>query len=408
LRLELDAAPELRPLPKHAQVVFVVDASHSEGADGIAAQLQIARAYLSHVPDAEFEIVCVRRFATRLHDFAKADHFDELAKKIEPGNGSNLELGLQMALDDLHSRNGEKRIVLLSDAELRSAFSVKQILSSLSMPKDVIVHLVVNDARASEDPTERRDDQHALSPIAEVGHGVLFHLEGARTDLKKLAPVVLGLVRPIRIDHFAAAGFSVPETLDEGAGFREMLALPNPGQRVTLKGKIWAEPFERSVDTSSAFDKATAAFIFSEHRYTELDEREQMAVAMKGQVVSPVTSYIAIEPGTRPSRLGMLHGRGMGSGGGFGRGAGMLGGIGHHTPIRPDLQAMMAPAYETCSKQHGPHSVSLDIETTVDEIVDVITSDRSPFASCLVEAAWSLRLPQVSRQFARDRFALKF
>jgi hypothetical protein len=408
LRLELDAAPQLRPLPKNAQVVFVIDASYSEGEEGIAAQLQIARAYLKHVPDAEFEIVCVRRFASRLNDFAKAERFDEIAKKIEPGNGSAIELGLLRALDDLRARSGEKRVVLLSDAELRSAFSVKRALSSLSVPKDVIVHLVVTDGRASDDPTEQRDDQHELSPIAEAGHGVLYQFDGARTDLAKLTPVALVLVRPIRIDHFSAPGFTVPEALDEGVGFREMLELANPSQRVTLKGKIWAEPFTRTVDTTPAFDKATAAFVFSEHRYTELEEREQMAVAMKGQVVSPVTSYIAIEPGTRPSRIGLRHTSGMGFGGGSGRGAG---GISSHypaKPIRPDVKAMLSPAYEACVKQHGVHSAALDIETTVDEIVDVITPDQTPFASCMVEAAWNLRLPPISRQFARDHFALKF
>ena len=43
---------------------------------------------------------------------------------------------------------------------------------------------------------------------------------------------------------------------------------------------------------------------------------------MRGQVVSPVTSYIAAEPGTRPSRIGL---RGLtGQGAGYGSGAGRL------------------------------------------------------------------------------------
>src|SRR5262249_18958979 len=154
-----------------------------------------------------------------------------------------------------------------------------------------------------------------------------------------------GLVRPIRIDHFAVSGgdFQVSSTLEEGASIRSMIARSDPPNRVTLEGMIWAEPFRRTALASERFGKATAAFVFSEDRYSELDPHEQMTVAMKGQVVSPVTSYIAIEPGTRPSRVG-LRMEGGGSGSGYGSGAGGLGGRMAHGPkLRPDLRALVAP-----------------------------------------------------------------
>jgi hypothetical protein len=103
-----------------------------------------------------------------------------------------------------------------------------------------------------------------------------------------------------------------------------MIASSDPPARVTLQGQIWAEPFRRTVEVSDRFSRATAAFVFSEHDYTALDAREQMAVAMKGQVVSPVTSYIAVEPGTRPSHIGLQRTVGLGSGSGYGSCSGGL------------------------------------------------------------------------------------
>jgi subtilisin-like proprotein convertase family protein len=400
LRLDLDAAPELRPLPKQATVVFVVDASHSLGEDGIARQLAIARAYLGHVPDAEFEVVAFRRRAERLLDrFAPAARFDELVKPPPPGNGSALEAGVQAALAALEGRRGPRRVVLLTDAALRTRFAISQVPR---VPDDVILHVVLPEAGSYAE--ERRDDDHPLSPVAASGHGILLHL----TPGSDAREVVLGLVRPIRIDHFAAAGLEAGDVLREGDGVRLMKPLPQPPGRVTLTGKIWAEPFRREVVPDAAFSKATAAFVFSEHLYTDLDEREQMAVAMKGQVVSPVTSYIAVEPGTRPSRIGIVRGGNGGSGSGYGRGAGGLGGRAA-APVRPDLQALLQPGIDECRRRHGAGPISLDVETTWDEIVDVLlTQGSGALGECAVEAAWAARLPPSARSFARDRYRTTF
>src|SRR5262249_15453055 len=144
-----------------------------------------------------------------------------------------------------------------------------------------------------------------------------------------------------------------------------------------------------------------------------LDAREQMTVAMRGQVVSPVTSYIAVEPGTRPSRIGLQRTSGSGSGSGYGRGAGGLGGRIARGPLqRPDLHALVQPGPRQCLQRHPPTagwSVTLEVETTRDEIVDVILQRGSePAAQCAVEAAWAVRLPSVSNDFPRDRFSLTF
>jgi hypothetical protein len=422
-RLELDAAPELRPLPVRAQVVFVVDASRSEGDDGVTTQLALARAYLGHVPDAGFEIVLFRRFAERLvGGFAPAARFDELVAaarkggRLQTDNGSALDVGLAAALEALRDRPGPKRVVVLSDAELRSTFAPTRVAATLAaLPPDTVVHIALPARESSDEPSEHRDDHHDLVPIAAAGHGILLHLDGVRAaEPARLAPLVLGLVRPIRIDDFAVHGLKVdaPPAFDEGTSLRTMEPLADPPTRVTLDGKIWAEPFHRVVEVSGTFSHATAAFVFSEHVYTELDEQEQMTVAMMGQVVSPVTSYIAIEPGTRPSRIGLTR-SGGGSGSGYGRGAGGLGGrtIGLNI-TRPDLRALVEPGVARCIAAHpttGAWSVSLAVETTRDEIVDVALARGSgPLADCIVEAAWAVRLPSEYVSFTRDHFQLAF
>ena len=53
------------------------------------------------------------------------------------------------------------------------------------------------------------------------------------------------------------------------------------------------------------FTRATAAFVFSHDQHKGLSNAEMMRVAKLGRAVSPVTSYLAIEPGVRPSRAGI-------------------------------------------------------------------------------------------------------
>ncbi|MDX2092275.1 MAG: hypothetical protein SFX73_30705 [Kofleriaceae bacterium] len=60
---------------------------------------------------------------------------------------------------------------------------------------------------------------------------------------------------------------------------------------------IWSDPFTREVRVSNPFSIQTAAFVFGAD--------EQMKLARMGRVVWPVTSYLAAEPGVRPSTIGL-------------------------------------------------------------------------------------------------------
>lgn len=427
-RLELDLAPQLRPLPAQARVVFVVDASHSIGPAGIDAQLAIVRAYLAHVPDARAEVVLYRRAATRL--FGALIPAGEVAGRLDaaraagqlaPGNGSALELGAALAAEAPAGVKAGKdgvRVVLTSDELVRRRLAPAAVTAALgALPRDAIVHVVVPELDGDESVALVRDDDAPLAAVAAARRGVLARVTGlpARAD-KELVRTALGLVRPMQLDRVTITGLAVARpgsgdpldgggaaSLREGVGLREMVDLPRAPDRVIIAGKIWGDAFRRVVTVDGGFTRATAGWVFSEDHHGPLSEAEQMKVALLGRAVSPVTSYLAIEPGVRPSTIGIpLELRGVG---GFGQAGVGFGGGGGSLRVRPDLMALVAPAARACVDRHRPAAgwqVRLEVETTRDEVADVVVGAGAslPVAACLVEAVWATRL---DRRFSLDR-----
>ncbi|HEX4422774.1 MAG TPA: VIT domain-containing protein, partial [Kofleriaceae bacterium] len=113
-RLEIDVAPVLTAVPRRAQIVFIVDASYSVGAAQLATELAIIRAYLSHVPDAEVEIIVSRRRATRRFgtfvpvSTALAALADRRGFAL--GNGSAIDDAARIAATALADRRGPRRV----------------------------------------------------------------------------------------------------------------------------------------------------------------------------------------------------------------------------------------------------------------------------------------------------------
>jgi hypothetical protein len=129
-----------------------------------------------------------------------------------------------------------------------------------------------------------------------------------------------------------------------------------------------------------------------------------MTVALLGRAVSPVTSYVAAEPGTRPSTIGLPDLGTFGRGAGSGTGAGYAS-VGGRLAHRPDLRNLIDTT--SCERSLHPPAgwrVALDIETTRDEIVDVRAASSDPLTACLVEAAWAVRLDLAAFPLDRERF----
>ncbi|MCB9706918.1 MAG: proprotein convertase P-domain-containing protein [Myxococcales bacterium] len=403
-RVEIDVAPQLRPLPRRASVVFVVDASRSLTAAEILRQVEVARAYVAHVDDAAVEIVAFRRRAERVFgDFIPATELTEAIasgghRRLLPGNGSAIDEGLRLAGELLRDRPGPRRIVVLSDARLRSSFRAEVGVAAAKVaPAGTITHVVIPEE--GREVALVRDDAHALASLPASRGGVLYHLEvPGETTTKALSAGILGLVRPIALENLtiegAAAGVEVPGTLREGDGFRAMVKAASAPRQIVIRGMLWGEVVRREVRATRAFSEATAAFVFSEDEHHRLSEAEMMRVALFGRAVSPVTSYLATEPGVRPSLIG-LELVGVGRGGG-GSGEGLIGlgntgllGRGH----APTLEALVAPGVAACKAKTRPRAgwtLELAVETTSVEIVDVIPAHplADPLDACVVEAVW--------------------
>ncbi|MGH2897195.1 MAG: hypothetical protein ACRDMZ_00860, partial [Solirubrobacteraceae bacterium] len=210
------------------------------------------------------------------------------------------------------------------------------------------------------------------------------------------------------IDHLAVAGLARDATdvttLHEGDGLRVFTGLATAPDTLTLTGTLWSDPIRLALAPTATFSRQTAAFVFGADEHHDLSPDEMMTVALLGRAVSPVTSYVAAEPGTRPSTIGLPdlgtigHGAGGGAGYGYGGGAGRL-------ARRPDLRDLIDVS--SCERNLRPPSgwrVALDIETTRDEVVDVLAPSSDPLTTCLVEAAWAVRLDLAAFPLDRDRF----
>jgi hypothetical protein len=287
---------------------------------------------------------------------------------------------------------------LLTDELLRPSFQQAWVDDALrALPKETVVHVVVPTMNRSDEVVLTRDDDATLAPLAAAHHGIFARITGFPVDVKPLVPVALGLVRPVQLEHVRLVGLPTsdvehPTVLHEGDGFRFMQALPRGVDGVVVEGKLWGDAFRRVVRVNERFSRATAAFVFGEDEHGTLSEAEMMRVALFGKAVSPVTSYLAIEPGVRPSTVGLrrLGGGGLGAGGLGMRGTGFGGGGSVRHP--PDLRAFVDAS--ACRAEHGESRVTLEVDTTLDEVVDVRIRGGSTdaFAACMVEAVWDARL----------------
>ncbi len=411
-RVEVDLAERLSQLPKNHRVTFVLDLSHTMGSDGIEAQVRLARAYVAHVPGAHFALVGTARKASALTQFESASSFEAVANRLEkegklsPQNGSFLDRGVAAALElqanaPRKATSGTDAIVVFTDDRLRPLWNNELALSQVGqLPEDVVVHVV--DVSPYGDEALSRDDDHRLFPLAQARGGIAVQSEGAvSAKWSRLTEDVLYLVRPNRLDHvsFSAlgeqVGFEAP-SLSEGEGIRWMGSVAELPASIEIRGQLWSKPLVVKEQTTEDFHRATAGFVFSLDHYEQLSELEQYVLATYAGAVSPVTSYLAIEPGVRPSTIGLEESASaFGSGSAFG----VSGGISCGSPSIPtiDWSAIERRATAACQVHHTKDdALELIVDTNDDEIADV-RSDKAldVFGTCVVEQIWKERLPGV-------------
>ena len=400
----VDAAPRLSEVPAQAAIAIVLDTSKSME-DRVTLAVAASRAYLSSFPRAEVTILTFDRrvgtpLGTALSVPEAVARLQGFAPRLE--NGSQVDEAIVRADRVLAaSSTGARRMLVLTDLLTRAALTPDK-LAALSLKSGAVVHVAT--VEPGDASTLERDDDDAWAALPRRTGGVLWHAETSESD--RTAPRVFEeWARPVRVDHLRVNGFpeyfSPPDALAEGSGVEYLTVASRLTERISIEGELWSSPVKFAVTSSPAEERRWSALVFGSTILDQLTEPEQRVLAMRGGAVSPVTSYLAVEPGVRPAVEGLEDEVGAGEGGGGvgdGVGLGSFGGIGHGA-APPDPQAFLDRelrlAWMRCGGRGGAR---VDLESTRAEVVavvaDALSSPDPKAASCIREAAWALDLPR--------------
>lgn len=399
------AAPKLSEAPARSSVVVLVDTSRSmEGK--VETAYAAAAAYiggLAQSPGADVEVMTFARkpsspfggplpAATALAKLYSLPH--------DTANGSNLDLAIERADAKLAASIAPaKRILLITDLRTREALTAPRVKPLAS---GAVLHVATVEQGM---PALTRDDEDPWAMLPRKTGGLLWRASVGASQ-KDAASVFEEWIRPKRIDRFALQGMpegsiEIPTSLAEGDGLASFGIQPKAVTKVTMSGELWSRPWKMEVAPSAEEAKLWAALVFGSDLEGQLDEKEQMTLAMHGRAVSPVTSYLAIEPGVRPSTEGLEEhesigfGSGTGTGQGFGNGHGRLGGT-RHRPV--DRESFLRTALEAAmAKCNVSGETTATVETTSIEIVDLREVAAAPRQAknetCIGEEMWTLKLP---------------
>jgi hypothetical protein len=422
----VSVTPELSQLPERARVVLALDLSRSMHDDELEAQRHAALAYVEHFRasglEAQVAVFGFDHVIRPLTDgFVSADEASGALRgaTLEQHNGSAVDLALAEAarLLALGPARAPKRVVVMTDfltASSRSLGDFEQLATST----DAVVHLA---ELSADEPALIRDDSHAWASVAARTEGVVWRASTSIDDdpaARRIAVAVFEeWARPIRIDALAIdageldlADAGLPSSLDEGQGIEDQRPSGVSVERLTLTGLLWNRRIEHEVRRSRSLSKRWAALVFGSFVFEQLDDEEMLQLARRGGAVSPVTSYLALEPGAQPSTEGFVRDElgpgliGKGGGGGSGRSArGEVHGAGFGG--RLDRQAWLDEALRSAWLRCGGAGQrgTLALEATYDEIVDFALTGTAELAlsSCMREQTWALTLP--STDFIEDR-----
>jgi hypothetical protein len=401
------AAPRLSEVPRAARIVLAIDASLSTDSGFVERAKVALDAYLSYFADAEVEVVLFHRKLER--SFGKFLPVAEARKRLETlevrrKNGSDVDRALFEA-DQLLASSAPKRprrVVLVTDARARSGLTPERLRAATSSSGAVVHVGILGGGPASLE----RDDEHPWTRGLEPNRGIVWRAEVDSEHAKDARAVYEEWARPVRLHGFSLTSPNLeltenlrelPAELSEGQGVEALFIERSATPWLRLEGKLWTDRVSAKVERDRGREKLWSALVFGSELLYDLSEPEMMTLATKGGAVSPVTSYLAIEPGVRPSTEGIDW---SATGSGFGGGAGRLGGSSVSGRVPPlDREAFLRNAiaqdWRRCGGRPGEASVSL--ETTLAEIVDLpsveVKGDDKLLQRCLREAVWDLVLP---------------
>ncbi len=448
VRIELDA-DSLSELPKSAAFVFAVDTSYSVGPQGVTRQVAVIRAIASHVPTAVFEIVTYARHAKRWFGrlVTRQELLAQLGKleRAPLGNGSELPAGTALAVQAMALHKGPRRIIATTDNVIRASMPDTLLVDAVTSDKSAIVHVVsLGTTHPGHDPSrpagaevlyEGDTDEPQLEQPPESGGpsvslteadellwtkganasgGACFSLSATKWATHTLRKPLLHLVRPIRVTHLhfvrapadkvrdrmtddeASAALALAD-LEEGRDLRRSIAIDKHEVTDKLQGTLWGKVRTWTAARSDGFSKIAGGLMIGDEDDANWTPFEQMALAKWSHVVSPVTSLIAIEPGTRPSRSIGTGSYGTGGGGSSSSGSTTV--AGSENLMAPWDQILKSDK-EACLQKHpqaGTWFAFFVLERALDEIMSVSPviapgATMSPLQNCLLEAVWAHHL----------------
>ncbi len=411
----IDAAPRLGRVPRDAQVVIILDWSRSLDQRLCESGVNAAGAFLRHFAGASVEVLTVDRQVHRRHGrlvpVGRALS-DLTTLAVQRRNGSNLDLALAQADHLLAAAPAghERRVVLFSDLRTRAALDVAKLANAFRR-SGALLHV----ARIEEgQPALTAVPEGSWSDVARATGGLLWDAAVASGETEapngEMTTTMEELARPVRLHRFrvVAPGIDLQPlsgaerladaVLDEGQGIAGLQIAGEPPPWLEIAGELWARPVRVRFSPDAAESRRSAALVFGSDVMNGLSEKEMMILARHGGAVSPVTSYLAVEPGVRPSTEGID----VGEASGWGDGAGGMIGFGNLATVGSGRRAFdplawlrdaLEPARRKCG--FGDQSVSITVETTLDEIVDAppLKGGGRGDPGCLLEAVWSLELP---------------
>jgi hypothetical protein len=407
-RYAIQAAPRLSEVPRGARIVLAIDASLSTDSWFVDNAKAALDSYLSHFSDAEVDLVLFHRKVER--PFGKFVPVAEGRRKLETlevrrRNGSDIDRALWEADQTLarSDKGRPRRIVLVTDGRGRAGLTAERMRAATSTSGAAVHVGILEDGS----PYLRRDDEHPWARGLEPNQGLVWHasIDGQSDEARR---VYEEWARPVRLHGFKLSSPNLeftetlleqPTELGEGQGVEALLVEASVVPRLEAEGELWTRRVSATFLRDPGREKLWSALVFGSNLMYDLTEPEMATLAMKGGAVSPVTSYLAIEPGVRPSTEGIdwgLSGQGFGSGGGGLRG-GSTTVSGAHPPL--DREAFLRDAIAKDWRRCGgrPGTVTASFETTVAEIVHVESIDvrggDALLERCLREAVWDLVLP---------------
>jgi hypothetical protein len=401
-------SPRLSEVPRGAYIALVVDASLSTDSGFVESAKVALDAYLSHFGDARVELLLFDRKISR--PFGRFVPVAEARRQlatlpVQRRNGSDVDRALAEAdrLLTLAPASRARRIVLLTDGLTRASLTPER-LRAATLKSGAVTHVGLLDSSGSY---LTRDDEHPWVRGLEPNRGIVWRAGAAvDTDRAELEKVYEEWARPIRLHHFhwlspdlelATELEEQPQELTEGQGLEGLVLTERTTPFLSVEGSLWTERVTKTFTSEGPREKLWSALVFGSPLLHELSEAEMMTLALRGGAVSPVTSYLAIEPGVRPSTEGLEEG-----GSGYGVGAVSMRSASCNLAGRAPaldregfLYGAIGAEYRLCGGSPGRTTVTL--ETTSAEIVsvelDLGENQDSLLEDCVREAVWALSLP---------------